>query len=593
MSAMSTATKSARQIPSVAHAAPLVSQQRRQGASLAPPASGIAFADRASAGGLPASLRAGIAALSGLDLGAVRVHLNSPEPALRQALAYTQGADIHIGPGQERHLPHEAWHAVQQAQGRVRPTRQFKGAGLNDDAGLEREADAMGALAARAGNHAGAQTELGLGLGAARGDVSPGLASPAAPIQRYTDRAEGARERGRSDEVVKWVQKFQRTSHSGGILQINEKKMYARDDIIDAGESALATQGAYVQLVKGAELSPGYHAVKVKFRDTLAVAAAKLPDLEGLTTESAKPAEERNTEQVKVLADLIKRNEGNIAAADASPTIKEGSVDANKSMAAEKSQLVKMVHPDTSDMFMTIRDCHKTARLIMGDYGNREEKILFSDTDGTLKKVMPGPEHREIFAAVGQQGAVAFLKFAFGSFEAVLQHLPVRLPDMELRVKAVADTWIYTAAMAVYQSIQSHPVAGPLFNTTYKVNDQARVAVGQALVQVNDENERTASVEGKLIDPQTGKNKDLWNFHWAGVILADGADYVTLQAVADQMASHLTVNWWFKMYGAGAQSFHAEEKHDEHVGERPLTLTVATENRVSVVKKLAMPVRID
>ena len=147
--------------------------------------------------------------------------------------------------------------------------------------------------------------------------------------------------------------------------------------------------------------------------------------------------------------------------------------------------------------------------------------------------------------------------------------------------------------MAAYQSIQSHPVAGPLFNTTYKVNDHARVAVGQALVQVNDENERTASVEGKLIDPQTGKNKDLWNFHWAGVILADGADYVTLQAVADQMASHLTVNWWFKMYGAGAQSFHAEEKHDEHVGERPLTLTVATENRVSVVKKLAMPVRID
>jgi hypothetical protein len=26
-------------------------------------------------------------------------------------------ADIHIGPGQEKHLAHEAWHTVQQKQG--------------------------------------------------------------------------------------------------------------------------------------------------------------------------------------------------------------------------------------------------------------------------------------------------------------------------------------------------------------------------------------------------------------------------------------------------------------------------------------------
>lgn len=566
-----------------------VERPRRQGLALAPPASGISFADRAPTGSLPAGLRSGIAALTGLDLGGVRVHLNSSEPAQRQALAYTQGADIHVGPGQERHLPHEAWHVVQQAQGRVQPTRQFKRTGLNDDMGLEHEADAMGALAARLG----AEHDLRPEPVAAR-MIGPGQVNASGPIQRYTDRSQAARERGHSDSVVKWAQKFQRSSHSGGILQISEKKMFARDDLIDAGESALATQGAYVELVKGAELVPGYHAVKVKFRDGLALAAVKLPDLKSLASESAKPAAARNAEQLKVINALLKRNQENIASPDASPTIKEGSADANKSMTTERDQLVKMVHPDTSDMFMTIRDCHKTARLIMGDYGNRDEKILFSDTDGTLKKVMPGPEHRAIFATVGQQGAVAFLKHAFGSFEAVLKNLPVRLPDLELRVKAVADTWKYPAAMAAYQLIQSHPVAGPLFNTTYKVNDQARVAVGQALVQVNDENERQASVAGELIDPQTGKNKDLWNFHWAGVILTDGSDYVTLQAVADQMASDLTVNWWFKMYGAGAQSFHAEEKQDEHVGERPLTLTVATENRVSVVKRFGgMPVRID
>jgi hypothetical protein len=98
--------------------------------------------------GLPDRLKHGVEALSGVSLDAVRVHRDSPKPAQLQALAYAQGTDIHLAPGQERHLPHETWHVVQQAQGRVKPTRQMKtGVGINDDAGLESEADAMGAKA--------------------------------------------------------------------------------------------------------------------------------------------------------------------------------------------------------------------------------------------------------------------------------------------------------------------------------------------------------------------------------------------------------------------------------------------------------------
>ena len=104
---------------------------------------------------MPAVLRAGIEQLSGFALDDVRVHYNSPRPAALQALAYTQGSEIHIGPGQERHLPHEAWHVVQQKQGRVRPTLQMKGAAISDDDRLEREADVMGERAAS--NHLPAQ----------------------------------------------------------------------------------------------------------------------------------------------------------------------------------------------------------------------------------------------------------------------------------------------------------------------------------------------------------------------------------------------------------------------------------------------------
>ncbi|NVJ22243.1 DUF4157 domain-containing protein [Myxococcus sp. AM011] len=98
--------------------------------------------------GLPDTLKAGIESLSGMSLDDVQVHYNSSQPAQLQALAYAQGNDIHLAPGQERNLPHEAWHVVQQAQGRVSPTGQTQGAALNDDPALEAEADRMGARAA-------------------------------------------------------------------------------------------------------------------------------------------------------------------------------------------------------------------------------------------------------------------------------------------------------------------------------------------------------------------------------------------------------------------------------------------------------------
>jgi Domain of unknown function (DUF4157) len=98
--------------------------------------------------GLPDSLKSGIESLSGVSLDGVSVHYNSSEPSRLNALAYTQGRNIYLAPGQERHLPHEAWHVVQQTQGRVRPTTQMKDrVSINDDKGLEHEADAMGARA--------------------------------------------------------------------------------------------------------------------------------------------------------------------------------------------------------------------------------------------------------------------------------------------------------------------------------------------------------------------------------------------------------------------------------------------------------------
>ncbi|MCV3274442.1 eCIS core domain-containing protein [Roseobacter sinensis] len=130
-----------------------------------------ASTSHAPAGGLPRDLRSGIENLSGMDMGDVRVHRGSTEPARIGALAYAQGRDIHLASGQERHLPHEAWHVVQQAQGRVAQTRQAMGVALNDDPGLEAEADQMGQRALSAGT-----TQIALG------SEPPNLAS--APVQQ-------------------------------------------------------------------------------------------------------------------------------------------------------------------------------------------------------------------------------------------------------------------------------------------------------------------------------------------------------------------------------------------------------------------------
>lgn len=78
---------------------------------------------------------------SGFSFDDVRVHYYSDKPEKLQALGYTQGNQVYIAPGQEKHLGHELGHVVQQKQGIVKPTTTVGGIAANDDVLLEREAD--------------------------------------------------------------------------------------------------------------------------------------------------------------------------------------------------------------------------------------------------------------------------------------------------------------------------------------------------------------------------------------------------------------------------------------------------------------------
>lgn len=125
----------------------------------------------------------------GQDFSDVRIH-QGPRAAALGALAYTQGTDIHFAPGQyqpessagQTLLGHELAHVVQQRQGRASATTQARvaGVGVNDDPALEREADELGARAAR-GEPVSGSGPAGEGWQPAMQPAGPAPAS--APVQ--------------------------------------------------------------------------------------------------------------------------------------------------------------------------------------------------------------------------------------------------------------------------------------------------------------------------------------------------------------------------------------------------------------------------
>ena len=106
--------------------------------------------------GMPDEIKTKMEATHGADFSDVKVHASSSKAPDVGALAFTQGTDIHFAPGQfspntttgKSLLGHELTHVVQQREGRVAPTTEVNGMPVNDNPGLEKEADDLGKKAA-------------------------------------------------------------------------------------------------------------------------------------------------------------------------------------------------------------------------------------------------------------------------------------------------------------------------------------------------------------------------------------------------------------------------------------------------------------
>lgn len=141
-----------------------------------------------------------------------------------------------------------------------------------------------------------------------------------------------------------------------------------------------------------------------------------------------------------------------------------------------------------------------------------------------------------------------------------------------------------------YRNIMDNAEAKQIFESTFGLNKDIVPTVGTAITQVNDDYEKgVAESEGA----------EKWNFHWAGVVMTDGSDYLTLENCAveiqDATVKELQENsdmheslqrnektyskmdqlndrWYFQLYGQEKQSFHEEN----------LTSKNATKHAVSV-----------
>ena len=99
--------------------------------------------------GIPVQLKKKIEQNYNLSLDNVWVHYNSQKPNQLHAYAYTQGTHVYISPAQEKHLPHELGHVIQQMNGVVKPTFKLNGINVNNNPALEHEADLLGSCSCK------------------------------------------------------------------------------------------------------------------------------------------------------------------------------------------------------------------------------------------------------------------------------------------------------------------------------------------------------------------------------------------------------------------------------------------------------------
>ncbi len=279
---------------------------------------------------LPFSLMSGLENLSGHAMDDVRVHFQSSKPAQLQAHAFAQGNHIHLAPGQEQHLPHEAWHVVQQKQGRVKQNGALnRNIPINDDMALEREADVMGAKAMQYPTSSSAKST---------GRLEAATLGHGPTVQRvalgvYSDAPTNTQELDTNDLVA--IEAYVRANEAAGRQDLNRLLVYTvrkkdRANLINVQTIVNRYQrdSEKVQVAKTIHLIWVGDNLGAKEQENIEAIYASVHDKEGwqviLWTDSRKCGFLGGAARVTALAEnpnfTIRRDLGNVVDARVKPT---------------------------------------------------------------------------------------------------------------------------------------------------------------------------------------------------------------------------------------------------------------------------------
>jgi hypothetical protein len=593
--------------------------------------------------GLPDNLKTGIENLSGYAMDDVKVHYNSTKPAGLQAHAYAQGTDIHIAHGQERHLPHEAWHVVQQKQGRVKATMQMKGTGVNDDTALEKEADVMGVKALQMKPVGTIQSDSGSWgtIQQRKKNDSPRPLrndKPNSVVQRYTEQ--------NGHRIA--------NDHTAAVaVGVNNKLLYTTQGRIDESNQALENKSMPVRLDAGAQRNGLVHdqvllTVTPRFTpqvgnqmpDTLTpqgdvVHGVLLPaecekgaiSIIGAFTKTQKSGantyvyndkDHANARIGELLAQSTAGNGAKNAWYQRWSDLDEGVA---KAVTARNRNVYEQ--GEMNLMFTALNNAN-LLREFRSDFdlvGNRYEanyvysalarsRSLFERIIRTFDKSMADIE-TEIMrtvdtGTVGEQAELVnadTLKgqlinfFAHQNYDkAAIDQAIAMVPEQAQLLQALQDGFAANRAGNAY-------VSTAFFGKDAKLEALAQSVLGSidrhvaALTARNTKSLQAGSGLNAEVDPEIGESYGIvgghynfteggrWNWHWASVIMKTLNDNITMEAHASHRIGNETHNdrWDFKMYGtavAGNQTFHDEWKGDGF-GKAPVTvLGVARDNPI-------------
>ena len=489
----------------------------------------------ASAGsaGLPPKLSAGIAHLSGVDVSDVRVAYNSSEPSRLGAVAYAQGRQIFLAPGGEAQLPHEAWHIVQQRQGRVQSMGQIAGIPINEDVALEREATDMGAKALLAPPATRAE-------GASPASQAGTAAGDAAPAQLY-------RTLGSGDEY--------RISNAGNMAVLPNKGLWATRKKITESARALKEARAIVQV----EEHPQGHPVTPARKELYMVKVS--------LDESVEIPEESHHRK------FAATNRGGVihmSWADCHRTA-QTIMGSPVSYGGGERPVVKDHDEGEGDKVLMPLESGKRGGFGSDAQGNRGIYAMFAYALPRFLEYLKNEEpvvYEQYFATLhkrwNRESDGQRIPTMWSIHRGIIDRgLAERFSEMfginEFARPQVGD------ALA---QVSNEPIATEMKATREKL--EKALELGSSSLK---ELEEAPGFDDALAKEKVNKAdlREYWNFHWAGVIMSDANDYVVLQNLSVENMQALNYRWTFQMYGSGNQSFHTEAGRDPHATLDPVT----------------------